>query len=101
MLLHKEPSAITARFLTFDRLKEVDYGHDTNVNESFNNTFSWLAPKNKKYCGTGSLSNRIAIGIGVTSLGLVDYFKCLFEELEIAVTPNILHFLEVKERRWQ
>ena len=70
---------------------------DTNVNESFNNTFSWLAPKNKVYCGTQSLHNRIAIGIGIQSIGMVEYFKRVFKTLGIAMTPNVLNFLAVKE----
>jgi hypothetical protein len=40
------------RFVTLDRLKEVAHGMDTQPNESFNNTVSWFAPKNKVYCGS-------------------------------------------------
>jgi hypothetical protein len=99
MVLYAMLVTIIARFITFDRLQEVSHGKDTQVNESFNNVASWLAPKNKKYCRTGSLSNRISIGIGITSIGLLQYFERLYHELGITVTPNVLHFINFKEKR--
>lgn len=57
--LYNVLKGIVARFTTMERLKEVDHGMDTNVNESFNNTASWIAPKNKVYCGSGSLHTRL------------------------------------------
>ena len=42
-------------FTTPEMLNEVGHGMDTNVNEALNNIVSWLAPKNKTYCGTVSL----------------------------------------------
>ena len=72
---------------------------DTNINESFNNTFAWLAPKNKVYCGTQSLINRLSMGIGIQGLGLLEYFRRLFKKLGVVVTPNILHFLSVKQAK--
>jgi hypothetical protein len=63
------------RFITFDRLKEVAHGMDTQVNESFNNTASWFAPKNKVYCGSSSLTNRLSIALGINTLGLTEYFR--------------------------
>ena len=43
--LYNKLQQIVQRFITFDQLKEVAHGMDTDVNESFNNTFSWLAPR--------------------------------------------------------
>jgi hypothetical protein len=87
-----------ARFITLDRLQEVVHGMDSQVNESLNNTISWLAPKNKVYCASWSLTNRIGIAVGINSLGMVDYFGRLFKALGIIMTPNIKHFLEVREK---
>ena len=97
--LYNKLKEIIERFVTFDRLKEVAHGMDTNVNESFNNTFSWLAPKNKVYCGTQSLQNRLSIGIGIQTLGMLEYFKRLYSALGISITPNVLNFLAVKEQK--
>jgi hypothetical protein len=90
---------ILNRFISMDRLQEVAHGMDTQVNESFNNTASWLAPKNKVYCGTTSLRNRISIGVGIVSIGFQGYFRRLYHALGIAMTPNIVHFLEVKDKQ--
>jgi hypothetical protein len=86
------------RFTTLDRLKEIAHGMDTQVNESFSNTASWFAPKNKVYCGTASLSNRLLVAIGVTSLGLLEYNKRLFRKLGIIMTKNVLYHLMMKDR---
>ena len=70
---------------------------DTNANESINNTISYFAPKNRVYCATRLLQNQIAIAIGILSLGFLPYFCRLFKALGIAMTPNTLHFLEVRD----
>ena len=98
-VLYSKLQEIVARYISFDRLKEVSHGMDTNTNESFNNTFSWLAPKNKVYCGTRSLQTRLSIGIGIQGLGLLEYFKRLFVKLGIEITSNVLNFLSVKEMK--
>ena len=69
---------------------------DTCANESFNNTISWLAPKNKVYCGIHSLNNHISIVIGITTPGTFKYFEELFQKLGIELTPDVVHFLTIK-----
>jgi hypothetical protein len=88
-----------ARFITLDRLKEVAHGMDSQVNESFNNTVSWLAPKNKVYCGSLSLANRIGLALGINALGLHQYYTHLFKALGILMSDNVVHFLKVQEKR--
>jgi hypothetical protein len=75
--LYQVLKTIFDHFVSLDRLQEVAHGMDTQVNESFNNTASWFAPKNKVYCGTMSLTNRIGMAIGINSLGLLGYFQRL------------------------
>jgi predicted small secreted protein len=86
------------RFTTLERLQEVAHGMDTQVNESFNNTASWFAPKNKVYCGSSSLTNRLSIALGINSLGLKEYFKRLFKRLGIRCSSNVLHSLQTRDR---
>jgi hypothetical protein len=88
-----------SRFITLDRLREVAHGMDSQVNESFNNTVSWFAPKNKVYCGSLSLSNRIGLALGINALGLHQYYIRLFKALGIQMTDNVSHFLQVQEKR--
>jgi hypothetical protein len=99
--LYHKLQDILSRFVSLERLKEVAHGMDTNVNESINNTVSYFAPKNRVYCKTRSLQNRVAFAVGVTSLGFSEYFLRLFKELGIQVTPPIRHFLEMKQKNRQ
>jgi hypothetical protein len=92
-VLHEKIS----RFVTTDRLKEVAHQMDTQVNESFNNSVAWLAPKNKVYCGTSSLGNRVGIALGIKSIGMLQYFTRLFKLMGINLTPNVAHYLNCKD----
>ena len=83
------------RFITEDALDEVGHGMDTLVNESFNNTVAWVAPKNKVYSSSDSLKNRVAICLGINSLGTLDYYRQLFHRLDIAMSDDVLHYLTV------
>jgi hypothetical protein len=65
--LYEELNKIYSRFMTMERLEEVGHGYDTQINESYNNTASWFAPKNKVYCGSQSLKNRLSVAIGINS----------------------------------
>ena len=89
-------SAIVSKYTTLSRLKEIAHGMDTNANESINNTISYFAPKNRVYCGTRSLQTQIGIAIGILSLGFAPYFCRLYKALAIEMTPNVLHYLEVR-----
>lgn len=80
-----------------DRLREVAHGMDTQINESFNNTASWFAPKNKVYSGSQSLCNRLSLAVGINSIGMEQYFSRLFRTFKIAMPPDIQHFLAVKQ----
>jgi hypothetical protein len=95
-LLYEALDKLLSRFLTLDNLREVAHGLDTQMNESFNNAASWLAPKNKVYCASGSLTNRISIALGVNAFGTEVYFTRLYKTFGITMTPNIIHCLRVK-----
>jgi hypothetical protein len=97
--LYKLLQSLIARFITLDKLQEVAHPMDTQVNESMNNTISWLAPENKCYAGSQSLKNRISIAVGINALGLHKYFKRLFHALGIKMTRNVTHFLSQKDRK--
>jgi len=84
-----------ARFLTLDALKEVGHGMDALVNESFNNTAAWLAPKNKVYSGSLSLRNRIDVAIIITTLGLKVFYERILQGFGIPITEDIKHFVNI------
>ena len=84
---------VLARFVTKEALHEVAHSMDTQVNESLNNSIAWLAPKNKTYCGSISLRNRICVAIGIASVGTLHYFRRIFESLQIKMTADVEHYL--------
>ena len=90
--------SIFARFITLEALKEVAHNMDTCANESLNNTISWLAPKNKVYCGSNSLQNRISIAVGITALGTMVYYAGLFQRLGMTMNANTQHYLQVTDK---
>ena len=92
-----ELQKICSRFFTFERLKELDHGMDTNMNESMNNTIACIAPKTRVFCGTCSLQNRVAIAVGVVSLCPKAYFTRLLTKLSIEIAPPFAHYLNVQE----
>jgi hypothetical protein len=100
--LYEKLTGVIAKFITPDKLKELSHRmDDTQINESLNNTFSWLAPKkNKFYCGSQSLRNRLSIALGINALGQLEYYKRLFKKLSIVMTPNVRYYLSVKQTSW-
>ena len=86
------------RFVTPEALEDLCHGMDTQVNESLNNTIAWFAPKNKSYCSSLSLTNRICIALGINSVGFIAYYRRLLMKLGIRLTPDVEHFLRVKDR---
>jgi len=89
---------ILSNYTTFERLSDIAHGMDTNCCEAFNNFMTWFAPKNKVFCGSRSLNNRLCLCIGITSIGYLSYFKRLYKKLGIAMTASVLNFLDVKNR---
>ena len=96
--LYEVLSGLLARFITKAALKEIAHAHDTQVNESLNNLVSWFAQKNKVYCSSGSLRNRISMAIGIHSVGHYEFFTRLFKLLGIAADPDVRYFLEQRGR---
>jgi hypothetical protein len=64
-------------FINLERLLEVSQGMDTQVNESFNQSATWFAPKNKVYCSSMSFTNRLSMALGINSLGAAEYCTML------------------------
>jgi len=91
--LHSELQARIERFIAIEALREVAHGMNTLMNESFNNTVSWVAPKNKVYSLSDSLQNRIALALGINGLGTLNYYKLLCGRCNIEIPPDVLCYL--------
>jgi len=85
---------ILERFVTIEALKEIAHGCDTLVNESLNNTTSWVAPKNKVYASTVSLATRIGIVLCINTLGTMECYRQLFDTLDIVMTDDVRHYIQ-------
>ena len=81
------------RFITLEALQEVSHGMNTLMNESFNNTVSWVAPKNKVYSLSDSLQNRMALALGINGLGMLAYCSELLHRLGIEITSDVKYWL--------
>jgi len=94
--LHKELQRRIERFVAIESLHEVAHECDTLCNESFNNVTAWLAPKNKACGSSESLKTRVAVAVGVTSLGAQEHCKQLFERLGTTMTPVVEHCISLQ-----
>jgi len=88
-----------ARFTSVEALREACHDMDTNVNESLNNTIAWLAPKNKVYSGSSSLSNRTCIATCISCLGTLVFFEQVFDSFGVQMTTDVRHHLELTNVR--
>ena len=91
--LYESLQQLVSRFVTHEALVEIGHGFDTLVNESLNNTVSWVAPKNKTYSTTQSLRNRICIAVCINGVGTLEFYQRLFVKLDMPMPIDILHFL--------
>ena len=78
---------------------ESNLPYDTQLNESLNNVVSRYAPKNCTYGTTMSLSNRIAIVIGVHNLGHLGFWKSVYELIGLPMLSDLYSNLLRKDGR--
>jgi hypothetical protein len=72
---------IHGKYTTPVRLHEVFHAWSTQKNEAMNQCFTKYAPKGRDYSGSGSLFRRICTGVGVVSVGLLEYYPAVFSWL--------------------
>lgn len=70
------------------RLEDVGHRLEALVNESLNNTFSWIAPKNKTHSGGSSLRTRWNVALCIQLIGFLEFFKLTFQQLGISMTAG-------------
>jgi len=95
--LHEQLNHLIARFIAIEALLELAHSLDTNANESFNQSTSWMAPKNKVCSMSVSLKIRIGMAIGISTMGLVRHYRLLFDKLGMTMTSDVYHYLQVKD----
>ena len=88
-----------APYTTPERIAESNHPYDTQLNESLNNVVSRYAPKNRTYGTTMSLSNRIAIVIGVHNLGHLGFWKEVYHLIGLPMSTDLHNNLLRKDGR--
>lgn len=81
-------SDVMAPFIAFDNVEEIAHRHDTQINESLNNSISWFAPKNKTFCRSKSLSCRVHLAVGIQLVGYACFLLQSLRLLGITATPG-------------
>lgn len=98
-LVYETLKEIIEPFITMERLVEIGHGFDTQTNESLNNTVSWLAPKNKTYCGSVALRCRVASALGIHLIGFKPFVEKVLGRLGIKVTQGTVWYLHTAYRK--
>jgi hypothetical protein len=91
--------AMIALFIQMSSLQELCHGSDTNVNESLNQTIAWFAPKNKTYCGSDSLRNRVGMAISIHLVGYETFFVSLLEQMGLTVDDCARYSFRLKQHQ--
>jgi hypothetical protein len=84
--LYETLQDIMEPFVCLEGLEQIAHGGDTQVNESMNNSVSWLAPKNKTFCGSRSLSNRVSMACCVNLMGYDRFLEPSGEDTAVSHT---------------
>jgi len=82
-----------APFITLSCLQELGHGANTNVNESLNQTILWFAPKNRTYCGSNSLRNRVGMAVSIHLVGYETFYVDLCRKLGLHVDARFQYCL--------
>ena len=86
-------------FLKPERLMESLHGCSTQCNEAMNQSIAKYAPKNKSYGSTMSLSNRVAIAVGVFNYGHEKFWKEVYSDIGMTMTSTLSLHLQMKDRK--
>lgn len=90
---------IVSPFIASNTLMEIAHGHDTQINESLNNTISWMALKNKTFCGSRSLPGRVHLAVGIALVGHCRFMLGLLDWLGAEVTASVLKHADATGRK--
>eukprot|EP00957_Ditylum_brightwellii_P153909 11714952-Ditylum_brightwellii.AAC.1 len=69
-----------------DVLQQSQHMYDTK-NEGMNTAVTRYAPKHKTYSISMSLTNRISIAIGLHNAGSFEFWKDVYEKLDMDLPP--------------
>ena len=86
------------KMVTDERLNELRHPYHTNLNESLNMRCAEVAPKNKNFSRSNSLTWRIQHVVGVHNMGAYRYYVEVYRKLNIDPTYILELWLRKKEK---
>ena len=95
--LFKQFMEIYQQFTSEERLKECMHPYDTQLNEAMNTSVSRYARKERIYCSTMSLTNRVMIDLGTLNCGYYGYWSCVFDKLNMPISESLEAYLKYKD----
>jgi hypothetical protein len=95
--LYGELKSIVEKFISVERLSDVNHTFETQVNESLNQSVSLFVPKNRTYSMTMALASRVKICCGVHISGQNGYWSKVFEALELHIPDITVNYLKKKQ----
>ena len=96
--LYNEMKTISRQLTTDDKIRECMHPYDSQINEAMDVSVAKYARKDRTYCTTMSLTNRVMIAMGVNNLGYYRYWNRVFESLKIDMSPALKHHLQQKDK---
>jgi hypothetical protein len=95
--LYAQLTDIAAPYMTEKMLAEANHPYDTQMNEALNNSVAKLAPKNKVFGTSMSLTSRIAVVAGIQIYGWLVFYSKVFAKLGIIMPEVTKTFTSTKQ----
>jgi len=90
---------IFGQYASVEQMSYCNHPYDTQTNEVINQAIANVAPKSVCYSGTVSLMSRVALVVGMHTMGHIDFFRSLFNHLGIPIAVELFKYLERKGKR--
>ena len=81
------------------QLYESLHPFDTQVNEMLNHLVAKYAPKNKCLGTTLALTHRVYVALGVHNLGHLNFWKRVYQDLQMAMSTLLQNHLSDKDKK--
>jgi hypothetical protein len=93
--------AVIGRHTHPNKLRQLLHEFTSQKNEALNSSIAKLAPKDLTLSKTPTLGYRVAIVVGVDSIGWLEFCRRVFKEIDqsISLTPSLTEFLKVRQKR--
>lgn len=82
-----------------DKIADVHHTYNSNINEGFNKLICKFVPKDRNFNGTKEYETRINIAVCIDSVGYLETYVDLFNELDMKLCYNLVQKLHSMDTR--